>query len=227
MATNYFDATGVLSLEQVTPIIHALFGCFDVDDAWPGNGAAYITWSTDSGGPQWNEVLLGLIDLAARLDLPSSDDEPTVKSVLVLLAAHFGAAQDAELMRLIEQHVFEDAVDLATLFFIAVRFNDGHNLVALSYEGCWHSSKARLFEYGGDGGFLSREFCMSTSSAQARDLGPQIREAILMNDVEEVAVRIARETLALLSGIGDLRVRASVHRRVIERLHLDAAYAVV
>ena len=38
MANTYFDATGVLVLDRVTPVITTLFGGFKLDEAYPGNG---------------------------------------------------------------------------------------------------------------------------------------------------------------------------------------------
>lgn len=42
MANNYYDATGVLVLNQVTPVISALFGGFKLDASFPSEGQAYI-----------------------------------------------------------------------------------------------------------------------------------------------------------------------------------------
>ena len=32
MANNYYDATGVLMLNRITPVITALFGAFELDE---------------------------------------------------------------------------------------------------------------------------------------------------------------------------------------------------
>jgi hypothetical protein len=42
------------------------------------------------------------------------------------------------------------------LFLIATRFDDGHHLTAIQFEGCWYCSKPRLFEFGGNGCYLGR-----------------------------------------------------------------------
>ena len=42
MANNYYEATGVLVLDRVTPVIQALFSAFALDESHPGNGQAYI-----------------------------------------------------------------------------------------------------------------------------------------------------------------------------------------
>ena len=142
MANNYYDATGVLILDRVTPVITALFRDFNLDEKYPGNGRAYIARISEDNSPSWDCVLDGLIALAAELDLPApgmgeddgSDDEPVIHVVLDLLASHFGAGQNDDLAHLIEHHRFEDDADLDSLFLIATCFNDGHNLVAIQFE---------------------------------------------------------------------------------------------
>lgn len=228
MANNYYDATGVLILDRVTPVITALFRGFRLDANYPGNGQAYIARTSEVSSPSWNTVLDGLIALAAELDLPapgrdgedndSEDDEPLISVVLDLLADHFGASENADLAHLIETHRFEDDADLESLFLIATSFDDGHNLVAIEFEGCWHCSKPRLFEFGGDGCFLSREVRLFGTSSQAMRLGEQLRKAILAADLEEASALIAVEAASLLAGVSDEKFRLSLRQRVTERL---------
>src|SRR3989344_1088642 len=187
MANNNYDATGVLILDRVTPVITALFRGFRLDANYPGNGQAYIARTSEVSSPSWNTVLDGLIALAAELDLPapdrdgedddSEDDEPLISVVLDLLADHFGASENAELAHLIETHRFEDDADLQFLFLFATSFNGGHNLTAIQFEGSWYCSKPLLFEFGGDGCFLSREVRLFGTSSQAMRLGAQLRNA--------------------------------------------------
>ena len=229
MANNYYDATGVLVLEQVTPVISALFGRFRLDPNYPGNGKAYIALVSESHIPQWKDVLLDLIVLATKLDLPVPEhdgeaiaddgaDAPSLSVVLDLLASHFGAEQNTELLNLIEHHAFEYDADLDALFLIATSFNDGHNLAAIEFEGCWHCSKPRLFEFGGDSCFLSREVRLFGTSSQAIRLGAQLRKAILAADLEEASALIAMEAASLLAGVSDAQFRLSLRQRVTERL---------
>ncbi|WP_238897536.1 hypothetical protein [Achromobacter xylosoxidans] len=227
MANNYYDATGVLILDRVTPVITALFGGFKLDANYPGNGQAYIARIAEDSNPSWEGVLDGLTVLAAQLDLPApgmedddDDDELSIQAVLGLLAAHFGADRNEELANLIEHHGFEDDAELEALFLIASCFNDGHNLVAVQFEGCWHCSKPRLFEFGGNGWYLSREVHIVGSSSQSLHLGDQLRKAILANDVEEASALIALEAGSLLAGVSDEDFRMCLRRRVAERLAL-------
>src|SRR3989344_1816424 len=75
MANNNYDATGVLILDRVTPVITALFRAFRLDAIYPGNGQAYIARTSEVSSPSWNTVLDGLIALAAELDLPGRTGE--------------------------------------------------------------------------------------------------------------------------------------------------------
>ena len=51
MANNYYEATGVLVLDRVTPVIQALFGAFALDESHPGNGQAYIAQIAETTNP--------------------------------------------------------------------------------------------------------------------------------------------------------------------------------
>ncbi|WP_313024527.1 hypothetical protein [Pseudomonas lopnurensis] len=220
MANNYFDATGVLMLDRVTPVITALFGAFNLDETYPGDGRAYIARISESDDAQWATVLDALADLAAKLDLTvqDNDERAAIEAVLWTLAAHFSADQNEPLAQLIEHHSFEDNADLDALFLMASCFDDGHHLAAILLEGCWHCSKPRLFEFGGEGFFLSREVRLFRSSSDAIRLGDGIRNAIQADETKQAASLILQEVLELLSGVSDARIQARLHRQVAECL---------
>ena len=219
MANNYYEGTGVLVLDRVTPVINALFGTFALDESHPGNGQAYIAQIAETNDPQWTDVLDGLEDLATQLGIPMPDEEElSIPPLLERLAAHFGADQDGELENLIEHHQFEDSVDLDALLLIATCLDDGHHLTAIQFEGCWYCSKPRLFEFGGNGCYLSREVQVFRTSSQALQLGDQLRKTILAADIEEASALIAQEAASLLAGINDEQFRLNVRHRVAERL---------
>ncbi|HCF4948707.1 hypothetical protein [Pseudomonas aeruginosa] len=219
MANNYYEGTGVLVLNRVTPVSKALFGAFALDENHPGNGQAYIAQIAETNDPRWTDVLDGLENLATQLGIPMPDDEElSIPPLLERLAAHFGADQDGELENLIEHHQFEDGADLEALLLIATRFDDGHNLTAIQFEGCWYCSKPRLFEFGGNGCYLSREVQVFRTSSQALQLGDQLRNTILAADIEEASALIALEAANLLAGITDEQFRLNVRHRIAERL---------
>jgi hypothetical protein len=220
MANNYYDATGVLVLSQVIPVIKALFSVFNLDESYPGNGEAYIARMSESDNPEWDDVREGLADLAIQLGLivPKQDGEPTIETLLRTISTYFDADEDEVLEQFIEDQSFDDDIDLDALFLIATRFDDGHHLEAIMFEGCWYCSKSRLFEFGGIGRFLSREIRLSGTSSQALELGQSLRKALLAADIEEASRLVTQETGNLLAGISDESLRSSLRQRVAERL---------
>lgn len=231
MANHYYDATGVLILDKVTPVITALFGGFNLDPNFPGDGRAYIARIPKSDDPLWEDVEARLADLAADLGVPlerpdelERPDQPDLEPVLVALARHFNAEQNDELDNLIEHHGFEDCADLEALFLIATCFNDGHNLSAIAFEGCWSCDKPRLFEFGGAGSFISREISLHGDSTHVIELGGELRQALIENNLDEAANLIARETTRVLAGIEDTDTFETLRQRVAERLsHYSAS----
>ncbi|MQT88098.1 hypothetical protein DYL61_16855 [Pseudomonas nabeulensis] len=219
MANNYYDANGVLVLDQVTPVITALFGRLKLNASYPGDGQAYISLIYDESCPSWDTICEDLATLAMSLGLSMPDEQtPSLDQVLEVLSQHFGADQDEELENLIEHHPFEDAISLDALFLIATRFNDGHSLKEIRMEGCWHSSKPRLFEFGGDGYFLSRECEVYRTSGQSLRLGNDLRKALLVNDLDGAADVLVRETQCLLAGVNDGAQRAQLKQRLSDLL---------
>lgn len=219
MADNYFNATGVLVLDRVTPVISALFGGFSLDATYPGDGEAYIAQMADTSDPLWETVCANLFKLAAELGLaiPEADDPPMV-NIICVLADHFGVGDDADLSNLIEHHDFDGWADLDVLFLIATCFDDGHHLSAVIFEGCWSCSKPRLFEFGGNSCFISKEVSLYGSSSQVPNLGRKLYPSVKEDDLGAVADLIAREASYTIDGIENPTIRETVRQLVIERL---------
>ena len=221
MANNTYEATGVLHLERVTPVIRALFNGFNLDETDPGNGQAYIAIA-DEAEHTWERVLEDLTTLATQLGIPTpgkdKDDENAHPMDIIFeqLAKHFGASYNEELDGLIENHDFDGDgnADLETLFFLANCFNDGHNLTAIEYEGCWYCSKLRLFEFGGDAAYLSKEIQLYSTSSTARLIGPSLRHAIVSNDVNDAAKIITQKIQAFLTRIPNKKFRTHVTKEI-------------
>lgn len=202
MANNYYDATGVLVLDKVTPVITALFGAFNLDKDYPGNGFAYIARISEGRDPMWDDIRDGLIELAEGLGLTLPEDtEDGIDEYLYLLSTHFCADHDEVLANLIEHHSFEDGAELDALFEIAVRFSDGHGLKAIKIEGSWHCDKPRLHEFGGDGAFIGRHVYVSSSSGTAPDLGESLEAALESGNIGAGAERILSEVNGILAGV--------------------------
>jgi hypothetical protein len=220
MANNYYDATGVLILDRVTPVITALFGAFKLDASFPGNGQVSIARISGSKDPQWDDVRDGLARLAADLGLavPDQKNDPTVASLLPALAAHFSVERDEELDFLIRHTDFTGGADLDLLFRLATRFDDGHRLTVLVFEGSWHCSMPRLFEFGGDACYLSREVRLVGDTSEVGALGKQLRDAVREADAERASAVILLKTVDLLGGLRDGAFRRRVRQRIAEQL---------
>jgi hypothetical protein len=215
MANNYFDGTGVLVLDRVTPVIATLFGGFKLDGAYPGNGEAYIARLSESHDPQWDDVLDALTVLADSLGLtPLAEPNAGIKMYLRVLAKHFGTEDREDLEHLIESHDFDDRANLEALFLIATCFDDGHGLKAIKFEGAWYCDKARLFEFGGEGMFISREVSLVSTSSRALALGQDLREALLSHGLDQAVAWITCEVNSLLASITDDETRAALRLKL-------------
>lgn len=135
-----------------------------------------------------------------------------------MLAAHFNHSHHKELTYFIEDCTFEEDADLQALFLLATCFDDGHGLQEIRFEGCWHCSKPRLFEFGGHGAFLSREVNVIGTSSEHLIMGENLRGAILSNDAGSAADMIFASLSLHLLGIHDETIRAAIAAQVANRL---------
>ncbi len=222
MADTYYDATGVLTLDRVTPVITALFGAFALDESYPGNGRVYIAKLSGRNDPQWDGIRDALAELAAHLGLSAlAESSPDIKVLLKQLAGHFHAGNETVLNELIDSGHFEDEADLQVLFEIAACLDDGHGLRAIEIEGCWRCSRPVLFEFGGDGLFVSREITLHGSSSQALELGQALYDALATGHLDEATRVLATHAAGALIGIHDGAIREALRRRLARRLLED------
>lgn len=216
MANNYYDATGVLVLHQVTPVIRALFGGFNLDETIPGDGMVYIASQSEECEPTWDDIRDKLEALAATFS-PVESEMP-IRELLYHLAQHFNVREDSALLKLIDECDFDNYADLATLFALALRFDDRHGLSAMKIEGCWHSSKPRLFEFGGDGLYEGREYSYSVQSSEALELGATIDQAIQTGNLDAATDRLMQKIDHLLSGVTQPELANRLRGRLCARL---------
>jgi hypothetical protein len=219
MANSYYVGTGVLVLDKVTPVITALFGDFHLDASYPGDGRAYIALSAERALPCWEDILLRLSRLGADLGILPSE-APDAETALSAWARQFDADQDEDeaLQNLIEHYRFEDAAELDVLFLLATRFDDGHRLTAIEFEGGWYCSKPRLFEFGGHARFHSREVRLCDDSHRVLGFGSVLHLALSKSDLAGASELLTRTLSRLLDSIQDTPTRDTVRRLVIERL---------
>lgn len=219
MADNYTDMTGVLTLEKVTPVIEALFGPFELDEAYPGKGTVYIANISESTSCSWDCVLDNLRELVEELGLSLPEDaDDSVEEHLNVLATHFGADGNTTLANLIDLVDFEDDADLDTLFTIALAFNDGHGLKSYKTETSWHCSRPRLFEFGGAGDFRGLHIAVGDSSDRVTAMGQNLEDALTADDITKAADILQKKIDGILNGVFDESTRASIRSKLSEVL---------
>ncbi len=215
MSNNYYGSTGVLVLKNVTPVITALFGAFNLDESQPGDGQVYIASMSESDEPTWDEIHDGLASLASDMNLPLPDPaDESIQDYLRLLAQHFGTADDVAFNKLLEKHDFEGSAGLGAVFALANHFDDGHGLKAMKLEGCWHSDRPRLFEFGGDGLYLSRNVRYSVDSSSAKVFGSDIDQALAHNDLDAAAKHLALQVEKILGSVVDTGTREQLGNKL-------------
>jgi len=220
MSNSYYDLTGVLRLKQVTPIIKALFGGLSLDPNYPGKGEAYFARMSEVSSQSWDDVLDELEELASSHGLnwdPEPGQEATADDLLWALARHFKDKNEG-FAALVEASSFEEDTDLEALFVLARAFDDGHGLEAIFFEGCWHCDKPRLFEFGGDGGFIGQHCTVMGTSSQYLQVGGDLDKALASSNVEEAAALLEKHLASVLAGIDDSSARTNVTRAVARRL---------
>ena len=227
MANNYYDMTGVLCLREVTPVIQALFGAFELDAKYPGSGEAYIANLAETTSCSWNTVVENLGEYVKSLGLSvDEDDEETLDLYLKALATHFGIDFDAKVAPVLEDVDTEgyDA-EIEKLFELARIFDDGHGLHAIKTESSWHCSKPRLFEFGGSGCFMGTHVIVDRSSDAAVRLGQDLETALVVKNVDEAAAVFLGDVRNTLSGIGDATTRDLIRVKLAELLVAPVASA--
>lgn len=215
MANNYYDMTGVLVLNKVTPVIKALFGPLELDENHPGNGIVYIANISESTSCSWDSVLENLREVAEGLGLSLPEDaEDSAEEHLNMLATHFCADGNTDIANLIEMTDFEDDADVDTLFTIALAFDDGHGLKSYKTEASWHCSKPRLFEFGGAGDFRGLHISIGDSSDRVAALGEALDDALTSDDTDKAAEILYRKVESTLNGVFDEIKRSDMRSKL-------------
>ena len=219
MADNYYDMTGTITLDKVTPVIKALFGPFELDENYPGDGTVYIANIAENSNCSWDEVLDNLQVLASSLGLtPPGNAERNVENYFRVLARHFGVDKNPEIDRLIEDKSFDGEASVETLFALALHFDDGHGIKAVQTEGSWHCSRPHLGAFGGCGEFHGRHVSVARSSQQAARLGDELDAALDANQFDRAAQCILDDLTSTLNGVASNEARRATTSKLRELL---------
>lgn len=215
MASTQYDATGVLVLKVITPVIRAIFGVFNLGSAI-NEGEVYIAFVAERSDPTWDGIQSDLAELAVEMGLCANAEDSS--AALDLLFAHFGFA-DAEWIESIKSLAANcEQVAVEEAFALATQLDDGHGLTAVKFEGAWHCDKPVLFEFGGNGRYCSAVFNMERSSSTALTLGNKVSKHLAAGEVPEAARALSEDILNTLNGITDDAQRAAVTKTIAAKL---------
>jgi hypothetical protein len=166
---------------------------------------------SQNSAPSWQSILEDLRDLAESLDIEVPvNDEWFAGDYLRVLARHYNADSDAVLSRLLATHQFTDDADLDTVYRVAERMDDGHGLKSMRIEGCWHSDRPRLFEFGGDCSFYSRQVKLDSNTSNAVEFGAKLDSALVAGDAAAASAHIQSEFNKIVASIQDDQMRGQV-----------------
>lgn len=222
MADSYYEGTGVLVLQQVTPVIKALFSGFQLDPRYPGNQHVYIAMQSFEGLPEWDNIGQSLLTLARELEMAGIDEDVPIERLLVQLSEHFlpkrhgvdiSATREAfdDVMRAILKSIdFDETPCLKDLFVLAHLLDDGHGLERIEFEAGITCSKLWLGEFGGDGLFISKLVELRSDSRSIITLGRALLAALRNNDTEQAAKYLLSDVCDNLNGISCEQQRAQV-----------------
>jgi hypothetical protein len=128
------EATGMLMLERITPVITALFGGYVQQATACQNGIIIKLW--EDMPPSWRDVHRALVQLSKTLDMPIPlNAMSTIQGQLDWFAWFLRNEESGDLQALLREHRFEGMADIETLFLLSDILNDGHGLFAIRFEG--------------------------------------------------------------------------------------------
>lgn len=225
MSHTYFDTTGVLRFAgpvNITPVILALFGPFELDASYPGGSEAYIARISESSWTDWDSIVESIEGQLEALGIAAPDPteaDSSIEELLSLLGARFDCSEAVE--ELADDLDFDDEPDLQDLFELAMLFDDGHGLVAVSFETGWHCDKPKLFEFGGAGEHHSKNIHACASSNLPVQVGQEVDRALEAGEVGQAAQALATHARDVLEWAVDEQLRASAQSLLVASLCED------
>ncbi|MDR9836928.1 MULTISPECIES: hypothetical protein [Herbaspirillum] len=222
MANNYYDMTGVLKLNTVTPVIKALFGSLELDASQPGNGEVYIAEVAEQTDCSWDAIYSSLDDLAKEVKAVNSGSFESIDIVLLALADYLKSPYVERLTRVIDSANFAEHASLDELFEIAQCLDDGHGLQAIRTEAARHCDQSRLFAFGGSGRYLGKHFAHRIASEEIHQLGPELDTLLAAGELGSAAIRISKQVESLLAGVVDPGQREELRAKLFPRADVDS-----
>jgi len=216
MANTYSDATGVLLFNgpsRITPVIRMLFAPFKLDETPEDSGGHYVAVLSEDNNYDWDSYTQELMDAAERDFGIDFEGRLAPIDVVKAIAAHF----NADVGELLPSIDFDSWAVLSDVVALALLLDDGHNLVGLSLEGCWHCDKPRLWEFGGWATYASSRYFLSVTTSEVSQLA-RTMDARTADSAESAAEALGGFVQQLVDGILDPGQRALICRLLVRDL---------
>lgn len=129
-----FEATGMIMVERITPIITALFGEYLQQTETCMGGVFVKLW--EESPPTWRSVHKALVRLSDQLDMPiPRKQQATIQGQLDWMSWFLLGEESKDLNAFLKKFSFEGYADVETLVFLSDVLDDGHGLFASRFEG--------------------------------------------------------------------------------------------
>lgn len=205
--TNYYtDTTGVASIQKVTPIIRAFFADLSREPIQDGDTSITLVMSTSLCEVTWDGIHHDLNAMIYALSIGDAKQQKTMSELefvdtLSLLANHFKVSGNADLLNFIDHTDFEEAVELADLFFLASVFDDGHGLSLVEVETAFTCEKFRLYAFGGSTQVIGQHYAIHMDTNTIHNFAATLNCALASNDLHNAARIVHNHLNQLLVGV--------------------------
>lgn len=210
MAQNYFNTTGEITLKELTPIIRALFVELEVSKTVDSENVFTIGMHTDEGSYTWEAILPALAKLVGGAEdaLFSEVVQQLAKSINKELSNNI-----VGLLKVIDEDL-NSTYNLTELFELAIFLDDGHGLDSINEQTGYGCSKHLLYEFGGDGQFLGKEFSYFESSYIAQRVGSGVNDALIADDTDAAAEVLFKTFFEKSGSIVDVEKSREVYAKL-------------
>jgi len=225
MANNHYDITGVIRVKKLTPVIRALFQCYNLSENYPGNGeySIFVQEWFNSSYPTWDNFIASLTKLCEELkiNLPDEENEPQYAEVIQRLLAHYGpndVIRASGLINIAQQASDYDDVSLSYIFELAHLLDDSHGLEVIQSDNAWYCDKPRHGEFGGGATYQSPRMHLYASSTMPGYHGETIDKALVEGNYPHVAELLFTETKRNLDNIYQPDARQGVANALVQHI---------
>lgn len=207
------DGTGVLHLKEVTPVIRAFFGRFDLEPR-PGDGQAYIARATEQSDPLWDSIRDDVLNLLKERGVEIDEDCHDADAICALRTSIAGAESE-DLDAILDGIDFDMGPEFDDLFEIVQYLDDGHGLTRIEMEFAFYCNRLNLGEFGGFTFVISKDLSVISGSANLLPVFTKMADGLHSGDLTQVANALHEHVENLIGSIHD-EAKASEVRRLLQ-----------